>query len=45
MEMRYLRRVDGVTELDRVRNVDIRQRLKQDAVLKTAIERSRENRN
>ena len=33
MEMRYLRRVDGVTELDRVRNVDIRQNLKQDAVL------------
>ena len=28
-EMRYLRRVEGVTKLDRVRNVDIRERLKQ----------------
>ena len=28
-EMRYLRRVEGVTKLDRVRNIDIRERLKQ----------------
>ena len=32
-EMRYLRRVEGVTKLDRVRNEDIRQRLKQEAVV------------
>ena len=28
--MRFLRRAEGLTKLDRVRNVDIRQRLKQD---------------
>ena len=27
VEMRYLRRVEGVTKLDKVRNEDIRQRL------------------
>ena len=32
-EMRFLRRVGGLTKLDRVRNVDIRQRLKQEAVM------------
>ena len=35
-EMRYLRRVEGVTKLDRVRNEDIRQRLKQKAVVEVA---------
>ena len=34
MEMRYLRRVEGVTKLDRVRNEDISIRLKQEAVVK-----------
>ena len=33
MEMRYLRRVQGVSQLDRVRNENVRQALKQDAVL------------
>ena len=33
LEMRYLRRVQGVTCLDRVRNEDIRRALRQDAVL------------
>ena len=32
-EMTFLRRVEGLTKLDRVRNVDIRQRLKQEAVM------------
>ena len=36
-EIRYLRRVEGVMKLDRVRNVDIRPRLKHKAaVLETA---------
>ena len=35
-EMRYLRRVEGVTKLDRVRNEDIRQRLKHKAVVEAA---------
>ena len=35
-EMRYLRRVEGVMKLDRVRNVDIRQRLKEGAVMELA---------
>ena len=33
LEMRYLRREQGVTWLHRVRNEDVRQALKQDAVL------------
>ena len=33
LEMRYLRRVEGVTQVDRVRNEDVRQALRQDAVL------------
>ena len=33
LEMRYLRRVQGVTRLNRVRNEDIRRALRQDAVL------------
>ena len=32
-EMRFLRRVEGLTKLDRVRNVDIRQRLQQKAAV------------
>ena len=35
-EMRYLRRVEGVTKLDKVRNEDIRQRLNQEAVVEVA---------
>ena len=35
-ELRYLRRVEGVMKLDRVRNVDIRQRLKEGAVMELA---------
>ena len=35
-EMRFLRRVEGVTKLDRVSNEDIRQRLKQEAVVEVA---------
>ncbi len=35
-EMRYLRRVEGVTKLDNVRNEDVRQRLKQEAVMEVA---------
>ena len=34
MEMKFFRRVEGLVKLDRVRNVDIRQRLKQEAVVK-----------
>ena len=33
MEIRYLGRVQGVSRLDRVRNEDLRQALKQNAVL------------
>ena len=40
--MRYLRRVEGVTKLDKVRNEDIRQRLKQEAVVEVA-RRNREH--
>ena len=36
VEMRYLRRVEGVTKLDKVRNENIRQRLKQEAVVEVA---------
>ena len=31
--MRFLRRVEGLTKLDTVKNVDIRQKLKQEAVM------------
>ena len=40
-EMRYMRRVEGVMKLDRVRNVDIRQRLKQEAVMEMASKKQR----
>ena len=40
-EMRYLRRVEGVTKLDEVRNVDIRQRLNQEAVVEVARKKQR----
>ena len=39
--MRYLRRVEGVTKLDRVRNEDIRQRLKQEAVVEVSQKKQR----
>ena len=32
MEMRYLRRVEGVTRMDRLTNLDIRRRLEVEAV-------------
>ena len=35
-EMRFLRRLEGLKKLDRVRNVDIRQRLRQEAVVEVA---------
>ena len=35
MQMRVLRRIEGVSRLDRVRNVDLRGRLKQEGVLDT----------
>ena len=31
--MRVLRRIEGVSRLDRIRNVDLRDRLKQERVL------------
>ena len=31
--MRVMRRIEGVTRLDRIRNVDLRDRLKQEGVL------------
>ncbi len=40
-EMRYLRRVGGVTKLDKVRNEDIRQRMKQEAVVEVARKKQR----
>ena len=40
-EMRYLRRVEGVTKLDKVRNEDIRQRLNQEAVVEVARKKQR----
>ena len=40
-EMRYLRRVEGVTKLDKVRKEDIRQRLKQEAVVEVARKKQR----
>ena len=39
--MRFLRRVEGVTKLDRVSNEDIRQRLKQEAVVDIARKKQR----
>ena len=39
--MRYLRRVEGVTKLDKVRNEDIRQRLNQEAVVEVARKKQR----
>ena len=39
--MRYLRQVEGVTKLGRVRNVDIRQRLSQEAVMEVVRKRQR----
>ena len=40
-EMRYLWRMEGVTKLDKVRNEDIRQRLKQEAVVEVARKKQR----
>ena len=39
MQMRVLRRIEGVSRLDRVRNVDLRGRLKQEGVLDTVKKR------
>ena len=39
MRMRVLRRIEGVSRLDRVRNVDLRDRLKQEGVLDTVKKR------
>ena len=39
--MRFLRRVEGVTKLDRVSNEDIRQRLKKEAVVEVARKKQR----
>ena len=33
MQMRIMRRIEGVTKLDKIRNVDLRDRLKQGGVL------------
>ena len=33
MQMRVMRRIEGVTRVDRIRNVDLRDRLKQEGVL------------
>ena len=41
LEMRYLRRVEVVTKLDRVRNEDIKQRLKQEAVVEVVQKKQR----
>ena len=40
-EMRFLRRVEGMTKLDRVSNEDIRQRLKKEAVVEVARKKQR----
>ena len=42
MEMRYLRKVEGVTRLDRVSNEDIRRRLGVEAVLVVAARKKKE---
>ena len=42
MEMRYLRKVEGVTRLDRVPNEDIRRRLGVEAVLAVADRKKKE---
>ena len=39
--MGYLRRVEGLTRMDQVRNEEIRKRLNQEAVLKTMRRRQR----
>ena len=36
-EMRYLRKVEGVTRMDRMRSDDIRERLRQKDVLDTVL--------
>ena len=41
-EMRYLRNVEGVTRMDRMRSDDVRERLKQKDVLKTVLRRKRD---
>ena len=40
-EMRYFWRVEGVTKLDKIRNEDIRQRLKQEAFVEVARKKHR----
>ena len=39
MQMRVLKRIEGISRLDRVRNVDLRGRLKQEGVLDTVKKR------
>ena len=40
-EMRYLRKLEGVTKLDKVRKEDVRQRLKQEAVVEVSRKKQR----
>jgi len=42
MEMRYLRKIEGVTRLDRVPNEDVRRRLGVEAVLAVADRKKKE---
>ena len=42
LEMRYLRRVEGITRVDRVRNEDIRRELDQEAVLSVVDRKKKE---
>ena len=39
--MRYLKRVEGLTKMDQVRNEEIRKRLNQEAVVETMRRRQR----
>ena len=41
-EMRYLRRVEGVTRLDRMRSDDIRERLRQEGVLDSTLRKKKQ---
>ena len=41
-EMRYLRKVEGVTRMDRMRSDDIRERLRQEDVLDTVLRKKKQ---
>ena len=41
-EMRYLRKVEGVTRLDRMRSDDIRERLRQEGIIDTVIRKKKQ---